>query len=194
MQACELAGDWPGRAVCLTFDDAYQSTLTHGIEVMHSEGVSASIYAVSAHMGYSSVWDGERAAKLASSELVVEASLLGFEIGNHTSTHPKLKELQPFAQIDELRKCHQALVDLNIQPSSIAYPYGSFNEDTKAIATDLGYSVGLALSRRSAEKRDDCLALPRIVVSYGDSLPMLLYKLHIRPKLRSSKRREGYVT
>ncbi|MBX3117912.1 MAG: polysaccharide deacetylase family protein [Fimbriimonadaceae bacterium] len=193
VQACDLANHWPSRAVCLTFDDAYTSTLTTGIEVMRQESATASIFVVSSLTGKSSEWDGVRAAKLADTQLIIDASHLGFEIGNHTANHPRLSKLSEVQQLHELTKCHQVLVDLNIHPTTIAYPYGSHNQATFQAAQSLGYTVGLALSRRPANPTDQKLALPRIVISYGDRLPSLLYKLFLRPLLPSTKRREDYV-
>lgn len=194
LQAADLHGDWPAKAVCLTFDDAYRSTMTHGIETMRQEAVTASIFAVSSQFGGNSLWDGDRAGKLAEDSLLVEAALLGFEIGNHTASHPRLSQLSPERQMEEIQSCHQALLDLNIHATAVAYPYGSFDANTLEAVRKLGYSVGLGLSRRPARPSDRRLALPRIVLSYGDRLPMLLYKLHLRPRLPSSKSRSDYVT
>ncbi|MFX9093403.1 polysaccharide deacetylase family protein, partial [Acinetobacter baumannii] len=36
-----------GSFACLTFDDCYTSTLTYGLDVLQSEGVTATLYAVS---------------------------------------------------------------------------------------------------------------------------------------------------
>ncbi len=194
LQACELDAPWPRRAICLTFDDAYRSTMTYGIEIMRSEGVSGSIYVVSERIGETSVWDGERASPLADQELIVQASTLGFEIGNHTATHPRLSQLEPKSQREELLQCHKTLTDLNIEPVSIAFPYGAHNAETLRLMNELNYKVGLALSRRPAHATDSRQALPRIVLSYGDRLPMLIYKLSLRPRLPSRKRRSEYVT
>jgi hypothetical protein len=44
----------------------------------------------------------------------------------------------------------------------------------------------MALSKRSATECDHRLSLPRIVVAYGDALPMLIYKIWIKPLFRKS--------
>lgn len=183
VRAREFAFRWEPGLACLTFDDAYLSTLTHGLDVMRSEGVLASIYAVPGLVGETSAWDGERARALASWAQLRRAHEEGFEIGNHTDRHPALAKLSADAQRDALLKAHQSLAQEGIIPTSVAYPYGSHDAQTKAIVRQAGYGVGLALSRRMALETDDRLALPRIVVAYGDSPLHLAYKMFVRPRL-----------
>lgn len=193
VRARDLALDWPEKSVCLTFDDAYSSTLTSGIEVLQRHGATASIYAVGALIGRRSEWDGDLASPLADGDLLRFAAEAGFEIGNHSDRHPRLAELAFEEQLVELERGHLALVDLGIVAASMAFPYGSFNLQTREALRRAGYGVGLALGRRPARPGDDRLALPRIVIGFGDRLPLLLYKLHLKWRLPTTRRRPGYV-
>lgn len=194
VQARSLALRWPERGICLTFDDAYDSTLIAGVEVMKELGVTASIYPVGSQVGGASVWDGDRARPLARAELLSSASNDGFEIGNHTWSHRPLADRDWGDQLEDMELAHRFLADMGITASSIAYPYGSFDANTLIAFERTGYSVGLGLSRRPATEGDDLAALPRIVVAYGDSNAHLLYKLFIRWRLPIGKSRPGYIS
>lgn len=193
VQAKSLALHWPDRAICLTFDDAYESTLTYGVDVMRSMKVTASIYAVGSRIGDSSTWDGERARPLGSARLLQEAAAQGFEIGNHTNSHARLAGMTWSEQLEELEEAHRVLCGLGITAHSVAYPFGEFDSNTFLAFDKTGYGVGLGLSRRPAKDSDDLSALPRIVVAFGDSNAHLLYKVFLRWRLPVGKSRPGYI-
>jgi peptidoglycan/xylan/chitin deacetylase (PgdA/CDA1 family) len=183
LTAAELANPWPRRTVCFTFDDAYVSTLENGLPVFDEFGVPASVYAVADRVGETSAWDGPLARPLACWDALLSAQARGHEIGNHSATHAKLTLLGAEEQRAEIVRAHQALVDHGIEPRSFCYPYGALNESAMAAVSECGYKVGMALQKRLAQSSDPLVALPRVVVAYGDALPILLYKLHLRPLL-----------
>lgn len=191
--AGDLAVDWPSQAVCFTFDDAYVSTLTHGFEAMQSAGAVGSIYAVAGLVGKTSSWDTGNERPLADWDLLRSAQEAGFEIGNHTLNHARLGELGLEAQTGEIRLADEALAGQGINARSFCLPYGSHNPETPAAMQSAGVTVGLALARRAAVPGDNRLLLPRIVVAYGDHLPKLLYKLHLRHLMPSVRKRPDYV-
>lgn len=193
VQARSLAHHWPQNAVCLTFDDAYISTLTYGVEVMSQLGVTASIYAVGSKLGLASDWDGAMARPLAPCELLVAAANKGFEIGNHTQTHRALAGRTWAEQLAEMQEAHNALASCCVTATSIAYPYGSFDFNTGIAFSHTGYSVGLGLSRRPAASGDLRAALPRIVIAYGDTAAHLIYKVLLRWRLPIGKIRASYI-
>ncbi|MBX7135619.1 MAG: polysaccharide deacetylase family protein [Fimbriimonadaceae bacterium] len=191
--AGDLAGEWPDRAVCFTFDDAYVSTLTHGVEAMQRAGALGSIYAVAGLVGRASSWDTGNQRPLADWDLLLQAQEAGFEIGNHTMTHARLGDLDRTGQTEEIAAASNALSERGLTQRSFCLPYGSHNPETPLALQSAGVTVGLALSRRPALPTDNRLLLPRIVVAYGDTLPKLLYKIHIRPVLPSFRKRPDYV-
>lgn len=179
----ELAGAWPSRAVCLTFDDAYHSALTSGREVLLRRKATATFFAVPSLVGGESQWDGTRARPLADWDLLRAARADGFEIGNHTWSHCDLSQLTLADQIVEWRRADQALRDQGFVPESCCYPFGRMNGDSVEAIRSVGARVAVALMKRRAKVSDERLALPRIVVAYSDSVAKLLYKMHIRPRL-----------
>lgn len=183
LAAQDLAGDWPAKAVCLTFDDAYASTLEHGLPVLAGHRATATLYAVASLVGQTSSWDAERARPLASWDRLREAQRDGFEIGNHSLSHPRFAELDEAACAREVADAHRALLDQGLSPGSFCYPYGSRGTAAQRALAVGPYPVALLLGKRGARANDDRLGLPRIVVGYSDGLPKLLYKLHVRPLL-----------
>jgi peptidoglycan/xylan/chitin deacetylase (PgdA/CDA1 family) len=183
--ARDLADSWEPKTVCLTFDDAYRSTLENGVPLLKEHGVTATLYAVPSHVGSNSAWDQARAQPLADWDALRNAQRSGFEIGNHSLTHPRLADVDADTARLEVAEAHKRLVAEGLLPGSFCYPYGSESLQARDAVAAGGYCVGLALGKRIADSADDPLALPRIIVSYGDRLPFLLYKMFVRPAIRS---------
>lgn len=181
----ELASMWPDRAVCFSFDDAYTSALKNALPVFNKVGVKAAFYVVTSLVGRMSSWDGDCARPLAPWKDITDAARAGHEIGNHTVSHPFLAKLSREDQQTEICQAKESLLKNRLSCASLCYPYGSFSAETEQAALAAGYQVALALGKRPATPKDNRLALPRIVVAYGDALPKLLYKIHIRPSLPS---------
>ncbi len=184
VKAADLAGEFPNRAVCLTFDDAYACTLTHGVEAMRTEGVTASIYAVTERVGQESSWDEGGPAPLANWDQLRRAQLAGFEIGNHTLTHPFMSRLCVEEQVREVREAHRQLEEQGLLPGSFCYPYGDLNTSAVRAVEEAGYGVAVTLIKRQASPDDPRLLLPRVAIGYSDGVPMVIYKLWIKPKLK----------
>ncbi|AIE84394.1 polysaccharide deacetylase [Fimbriimonas ginsengisoli Gsoil 348] len=170
--------------MCLTFDDAYLSTMLHAPEILERNGARGAFYAVSGKVGGSSDWDGTAARPLAGWDLLIDAQSRGHEIGNHTRSHPHLDDLAPEDQRREVDEAHADLVEHGIQSRSFCYPYGGLNDAAVEAVGLAGYQVGLALRKKAATTDENRLALSRVVVAFSDSLPLLLYRLHVRPWLR----------
>lgn len=169
------------RTVCFTFDDAYNSTLTYGLEVLRRQRVPATFYTVPSQVGQRSAWDGDKSRPLASWNQLREASEEGYEIGNHTMTHAHLPTLGSAAQEKEWRDAHEALLHQGFAPSSACYPYGQYAEESGRALKTLGYASACSIEKWPHGQ--DPYRIARIVIAYGDSIPMLIYKLWIRPLL-----------
>ena len=179
----ELEGRWPESGIVLTFDDAYLSAMTHGLDVLLKYRVAATYYAVPAYVGGTSAWDGERARPLAGWDLIRQAHGEGFEIGNHTMGHPDLSFLSAELQTREWSQAAEALESYGMHARSACYPYGKVGATSHDALRRAGYALGVGLAKRPAKPSDNPIELPRIVVAYSDRLPKLLYKLYLRPHL-----------
>lgn len=187
VQAQDLAVHPGGRVACLTFDDAYLSFLTFGLEVLREEGVTASTYVVTGKVGGASDWDGERARPLGGWDLLAKAAEAGVEIGNHTVSHRRLGELSAVEGRADLAGAQAALAERGYRSGSVCYPYGSFGEWTGEAVLDMGYRVGLSVARGLVGAEDDRLFLKRVMVSFSDRVPGLWYKLMVKPRLFGSR-------
>jgi peptidoglycan/xylan/chitin deacetylase (PgdA/CDA1 family) len=187
--AGELFGPWEKGIVCFTFDDAYASTMVHAPSIFEEFGARATFYAVPGKVGATSDWDGDLARPLADWQILREIQARGHEIGNHTFNHVHLSGLSSEAQWDEIVSAHQRLLDEGIKPRSFCFPYGDHDRRTIDQLEKAGYAVGVALGKRPAHSHENRLSLPRVVVAYSDVLPMLLYKLKLKPRFRRSSSR-----
>lgn len=183
-QAKDLVEHPDERTVCLTFDDAYLSFLTYGVDVLRSAGVVASTYVVTDLVGEASLWDGEHARPLGSWELLRQAEEAGIEIGNHTGSHARLGELGQIEQEREISKGHLGLAARRFDSRSLCLPYGSYNDETIGAMTMTGYLVGLTVEKGLVSAEDDRRLLKRVMVSYSDRVPGLWYKLFVKPGLK----------
>jgi peptidoglycan/xylan/chitin deacetylase (PgdA/CDA1 family) len=181
----DLAGSWPVSSVCFTFDDAYTSAVLYAPAVLEEFGARGAFYAVTSLVGQSSTWDGNLARPLANWDHLRELDAKGHEIGNHTAHHPHLDVLSPSEQSEEVESAAQAFSTQGLSVLSFCYPYGGIG-GVGAIAA-AGYKVALGLDKRIATDAHDRLRLPRIVVAFSDTIPMLLYRVYVRPRLRRNK-------
>jgi peptidoglycan/xylan/chitin deacetylase (PgdA/CDA1 family) len=186
--AKDLAESIQDGMVCFSFDDAYASTMHHAPLIFEEQGVRASFYAVPGRVGQDSDWDGEQSRPLADWDDLRAAQTRGHEIGNHSQNHRRLAELDPLEQLNEIQSAHRRLLDEGVSSRSFCYPYGSYDARTVEAVQKAGYPVGLALNKHLAETSDNPLTLPRIVIAYSDSLPMLLYKLILKPRLKPKRK------
>ncbi|NML67127.1 polysaccharide deacetylase family protein [Hymenobacter sp. RP-2-7] len=72
-----------------------------------------------------------------------------FTLGAHTATHPALASHPAPVQAQELAAGRQALRAASSQPIELlAYPYGSYNEETAALAAQLGFRAAFTTEGR----------------------------------------------
>lgn len=172
----------PG-TVGFQFDDAYDSALRHTIPIFDDSHVPATFWVVPSLVGDHSRWDGQKAAPLANWDQLIDAQKAGHEIGNHTSSHPRLSSLDNVGQRDEIAGARAMLSERGVPTDTLCFPYGDHNGTTLFEMKDLGLKAGFTVAKRPAQASDDVLALPRIVVAYSDTVAGLLYKTYIRPHL-----------
>jgi len=102
---------------------------------------------------------------LSVSELKLLAELRGIEIGAHTVTHPVLSLLPAEAQSRELRESKAYLESILGRPvASLSYPYGSYSQQTTALAQELGYSVACTTRAGLVDRSSTRFAVPRVQV------------------------------
>ena len=75
---------------------------------------------------------------------------------------------------------------LGARPRTFAYPFGRYDSSAVRAVRARGYLAAVTVRYGIASNRHDPHLLPRILISYSDGLPGLLYKLYIRPLLGRS--------
>lgn len=150
------------RTLAITFDDAFMSVKRYATPFLSARGVRATVFAPTAFMSdrKTLAWPGIDQWRGTESEHELEpmgwSDLLelagqGWEIGSHTRTHPKLTQLDAAQLEQELAGSRADLnARLDIDCTTIAYPYGDVDERVADAARRAGYTAGAALSSRLA--------------------------------------------
>ena len=115
--------------VALTFDDGPGQYTSQIVAHLQSYGVQATFFSI-----------GRYATQFSAS--LQEELAGGNAVGNHTLTHPHLTTLSPSAIFQELREAQDTLFDTGgTRPKLFRPPYGEYNEQVLAAASQLGLTV-----------------------------------------------------
>jgi len=153
------------REVVITFDDAYRGLREHAFPVLAAHGFRAICSVITGYAGRLNRWDvaygGRRFAHLAWRDMRAWQSR-GIAFIPHTVSHPRLTWCDDATVRRELS---QSRIDveraLDCDASVISYPFGAAGPRERAIARELGFTMGLTLATRW---RGDALAVPRLPV------------------------------
>lgn len=174
----------PARSVVLTFDDAYLDFLEHAVPVLKAHGYPATVYAVAGMLGKTNEWvvpEGLTPAPLMSAAHLCEVRDLGFTVGSHTVSHPRLATVETPRITEEMCVSKRMLEDtLGQRIDHFCYPYGSHDLRAVHAAAEAGYVTATTCVRAVATPADDLLTLPRKPVSQGNTALGLLWKLIAR--------------
>lgn len=124
--------------VTLSFDDAWASQYTNALPILQASGLPATFYFISSVIQNNSNFPGYMTPPMATT-----IASGGYEIADHTITHPDLTTLSSSQVVNEItasRTYLQSLTGKSI--TSIAYPYGSLNSTVKNLVIQAGYTSG----------------------------------------------------
>ena len=113
--------------VALTFDDGPGVHTPEILSVLADEEVKATFFMI-----------GQNAES--KTNYVRQVSDAGHEIGNHTYDHQDMKKLSYDKQKEEITHTNQILsgISSSLKPHWFRPPYGSYNDDTMKVLSDLG--------------------------------------------------------
>lgn len=136
-------------AVSIQFDDADPSVYDEAYAYMAPRGIAGTFYVIGGDIG------GE--SKVSAAQLQ-QMYASGWDIGNHTQTHPDLTTLTQEQVADEVAACGTTLDALGMTRASahLAYPGGYFNETAIAGCID----GGMLSCRTGASAYFDQVPLP----------------------------------
>lgn len=164
------------RTFAVTFDDAYRSVHERALPVLESLGVPATVFVPTALVGSERpmAWPGtdqwlgsphEDELTPMSWDELTELTELGWELGSHSRTHPRLPTLGPDALREELEGSRADLEERTGRAcGSIAYPYGDYDADVVAASRRAGFTAGGALAGRV--RKPGAMLWPRVGI-YG---------------------------
>lgn len=146
-----------GKTLVVTFDDAYRSVIELGMPVLERLGLPGTVFVPTAFAGKERPmsWPGidhwlrgpheDELTPMSWPELA-ELARLGWEIGSHTRTHPRLPDLPDDQLAGELslsrRECESRL---GMPCRSLAYPYGLVDGRVVRAAAEAGFTAAGAL-------------------------------------------------
>jgi peptidoglycan/xylan/chitin deacetylase (PgdA/CDA1 family) len=123
--------------VTLSFDDAWASQYTNALPILKASGLPATFYFISEVIQNNSNFPGYMTPAMATT--IANA---GYEIADHTVTHPDLTTLSSTQVTNEITASRTYLQNLTGKPiTDIAYPYGAVNTTVKNLVKQAGYTV-----------------------------------------------------
>lgn len=153
----------PERPLLITFDDGYGDNYEYAFPILQKYHMSAVFYIIAGLLGQQDRMSADNIRAMAGG---------GMQFGSHTMTHRALGELPESEIRDELQTSKNILENvLNSDVRTIAYPRGSYNEETLRIAKELGYVGGLTTRNGKCTRQADHFVLNRIpLFSYDQDI------------------------
>ena len=167
----------PAKPVAITFDDGGRDCIEHAVPALATRGFTATFYIVAGVVGGPMRWlTQEKGLELQAADwpALWAAEKMGMRCEAHSITHPRLGSVDAATCRDELARGRAMLEDgLGHAVTHLAYPFGSFSQETRAIARETGYATACTTVEAIASATDDeLLALPRVPIlgteSFGE--------------------------
>lgn len=145
----QLQGEFPKRAVALTFDDGWQDNYTNAFPVLKELGIKATIFIIPSSIGQRSTAAttpaGDRGYPHLTREEILEMADAGIEFGSHTMSHAWLNQLTELEVKTEIELAKQEIENLVQKPCwTIAYPAGYFSDAARHAARNAGHIAGFS--------------------------------------------------
>ncbi|WP_107995267.1 polysaccharide deacetylase family protein [Trichococcus paludicola] len=129
-----IAEDGNTQVALLTFDDAPQQPNSYTVEIaetVKSKDANAIFFVMGQFL------TNEQARK--DIKTVYD---MGFEIGNHSYSHPDFQSLTYDQQLEEIKSTNDLIEEITGErPRFLRAPYGQYNDDTIAIAAAEGMTI-----------------------------------------------------
>jgi peptidoglycan/xylan/chitin deacetylase (PgdA/CDA1 family) len=159
-------GTLPRRPVVVSFDDGYESDVTHALPVLRRMGWRGVLNLELGKMGTSGALDDGQ---------VRELLRAGWEVDSHTITHPDL------TTVDDAR-LRRELVDsraeiqrrFGVDARFFAYPSGRYDARVETAVRAAGYHAATTTQAGLARPGTDPFALPRVRVNGDETAEALV--------------------
>jgi peptidoglycan/xylan/chitin deacetylase (PgdA/CDA1 family) len=161
----------PPRAVVITADDGHRSVYTEMLPLVVRYRIPVTLFiypSAISRADYALTWDQLR-----------EMHQTGwFDVQSHTYWHPNFKtekkRLTPgayeqFVMMQLTRSRDRLRQELGGAVDMLAWPFGIYDDELIGFARAAGYIAAGTLERRPVSSRDKVMALPRYLMTNGDS-------------------------
>ncbi len=160
------------KTVVLTFDDGYRDFYLNAYPVLKKYNVPAGLYVINQDIGKRGNVTWEMIKQLHNDGLV--------EIGVHTVNHLPLGKLRPGSAYYQMARSRELLeAGLKDKIDTIIYPFGSFNENVKKQAKQIGFIGAASVYFGQRPSGQDLYSWRRVMINNNDIGPLLLRKLYI---------------
>ncbi|HCQ89937.1 MAG TPA: xylanase deacetylase [Clostridium sp.] len=147
----------PEKSVVITFDDGYIDNYTNAMPIINEFDFDTTIFMVSDFVGNPNFLTESQLKELEKNKINIES---------HTANHLELAKLPKEKQREELQQSKDRLNNLlDEKIEYVAYPYGSYNDDTKNTTKEIGYKMGFSTDSGWASGDDDLFSIPRVYMS-----------------------------
>lgn len=153
-QAMDYNEALPEKPVIITFDDGYLDNYQTALPIMEKYGMKGTVFVIAGDVGKPGYLSWDR---------IKEMRQRKTEIGSHTTTHAKLKDLSYDDQFKETAEAKKLLEGQLQRPVEfMAYPYGGYNDSVVKAIQAAGY-LGACTGKAGLNNRStDHYALRRI--------------------------------
>jgi len=176
----------PPKTIVLTFDDGYADFYHLVAPVLKQNGFGATVFVVTGFLGDRARWlkgDNRAHPPLLTEAQLLELNREGFEIGSHGVTHRRMSQLSESELQEELLKSRQTLEGILHEDRLLfCYPYGDYNKKVRDATEKAGYIGAVTCDRGRTTHKTDPFRLPRVAVSFGDTMVGLLWKMYVKAK------------
>jgi len=186
----------PHKSFAVTFDDAFASVAEQGKPILDELGVPGTVFVPTGFTDHSGpmAWPGisqwlggpdEHELRPLSWEDLRALDAAGWEIGSHSRSHARLTELSKENVLAELTLSREECARGIGRPcTSLAFPYGDYNQDVVRIAARAGYTAAATLPPPYSS--DSVLAWPRVGIYRVDTQKR--FRLKVSRSMRRLRR------
>jgi peptidoglycan/xylan/chitin deacetylase (PgdA/CDA1 family) len=176
----ERLGALPGKAVALTFDDAYRDFAELAWPLLRAHGFGATLFVVADHAGGHAAWDAELGdpAPLLGWDELRRLAREGVEIGAHGASHAHLARLSAAEVVAEATRARARIeAEIGRPVTLLAYPHGDSDGLVRRACAAAGFELAVTSRPGLARLGDDPMGLPRQEVRGDATLESFAAKL-----------------
>lgn len=161
----------PEKSVAITFDDGWVDNYDNAFPVLKEFGFKATIFTITDLIDTHHLY--------LKSDQIKEMSDYGIDFGSHTLNHDKLDEIKSEDRKLNLNKSKEKLEKITQKEViSIAYPFGSYDEEVIKDTKSLGYKLGFTINSGWANGESNLFEIQRVYVNGNASMDVFKERIN----------------